>query len=140
MRPSPGEKKRHSLMSATVGWASPPMCMLAKPPRALATDSVSNLPRAVPLARATSAREIRGEPGMNLLHQLIRAANAAQAFHLQIKTSTLILHIALQQHKLGYVPNSPNEKTACAPRFCPSVQSCWHAHCNSLAHHTHVTN
>jgi len=38
-------------------------------------------------------------------------ANDLQKFHLQIKTLTLIVRIAMQQHKLGYVPNFPSYKT-----------------------------
>jgi hypothetical protein len=45
---------------------------------------------------------------MNLINQSIGAANDMQKFHLQIKTLTLIVRIAMQQHKLGYVPNFPS--------------------------------
>jgi hypothetical protein len=61
------------------------MCKLAKPPIALATDSVSNLPRAVPVARARSAREIRGELDIYLIYKRIFRVADLQEFHLQIK-------------------------------------------------------
>lgn len=38
-------------------------------------------------------------------------------FDLWIKPLTLILRIAMQQHKLGYVPNFPSKKTSRTPRL-----------------------
>lgn len=55
MRPSPGEKNRHSLRSARVGWAS---TLQRSVPAELSWVS------GAPWLRAISAREIRGDGGM----------------------------------------------------------------------------
>lgn len=58
-----------------------------------------------------------------------------QRFHLQIKTLTLIVRIDMDQHKLGYVPNSPSVETQKTPRLAwVCIQSG-----TRIAIHWHIT-